>query len=553
MLCDDLEHLFQNGEPCVVVTSGERVGLIMRDEFGHMMSGPFGYGRALWGRRPIAAVTDWAPLRVPASSPVPSVVNALRSRSPDRRYDDVLVDLEDGGLGRAPAAVLLDALAQQFTHRATHDELTGLINRTHFLELLAEACRDTAHSRVLLAVVDLDGMKRINDSHGHLAGDAVITRAARHLSDTVRPGDIVGRLGADEFVVLTRLPAYLDAAAAAADLGARSRLSVTAPDGMNVTGLRVRASVGVAVSGATADPSTLLSEADMALYRAKQAGGDRVEVTVDAGTELAYDVNRVDRSVLDAIDHDELRVWYQPIMRIGAQDLAGVEALVRWEHPTAGLLAPARFLPGAKRAGHLPAMDRWVLTRAATDIARRPGSETVSVNLSPATLATDFDVMVIDVLDQTGLPPDRLILELPEDADLDTLANAAPRLERLRAIGVGLVLDDMGAGSTSLRHLSTLTIGGLKIDSAFVAGMLHNPRDHTVVKLLADLGRGLGLPVTAEGVESPAQLAALAALDIDYVQGYHLGRPRPLDELRSATRAKTEPAARPLRAKPEAR
>jgi EAL domain-containing protein (putative c-di-GMP-specific phosphodiesterase class I) len=182
-------------------------------------------------------------------------------------------------------------------------------------------------------------------------------------------------------------------------------------------------------------------------------------------------------------------------------------------------------------------MDRWVLAQACADLVElraRLGSRApygVAVNLSPATLATDFDVMVESVLGASGLPAGQLWLELPEDADLATLTAAAPRLERLRRLGVGLILDDMGAGSTSLRHLSTLTIGGLKIDAAFVAGMLHNPRDHTVVKLLADLGHGLDLPVTAEGVERADQLAALAELGIQYAQGYHLGRPQPLDEL----------------------
>jgi len=155
----------------------------------------------------------------------------------------------------------------------------------------------------------------------------------------------------------------------------------------------------------------------------------------------------------------------------------------------------------------------------------------MAVNVSPATLATDVDMLVEQVLTGTGADPHRLVLELPEEADLDALTQAAPRLERLRRLGVGLILDDMGAGSTSLRHLSTLAVGGLKIDAAFISGMLHNPRDRTVVKLLADLGRGLNLPVTAEGIGSPDQFAALAELDIDYAQGFHLGRPQPLEHL----------------------
>jgi EAL domain-containing protein (putative c-di-GMP-specific phosphodiesterase class I) len=170
----------------------------------------------------------------------------------------------------------------------------------------------------------------------------------------------------------------------------------------------------------------------------------------------------------------------------------------------------------------------------AVELDHRLGSRApaqIAVNISPATLATNFDELVTGALGDAGLEPSRLLLELPEGANLETLNAAKPGLERLRELGVGLVLDDMGAGSTSLRHLSALTIGGLKIDATFVSGMIHNPRDHTVVKLLADLGRGLNLPVTAEGVETLEQLAALAELDVEYAQGYYLGRPQPIDVL----------------------
>jgi EAL domain-containing protein (putative c-di-GMP-specific phosphodiesterase class I) len=273
------------------------------------------------------------------------------------------------------------------------------------------------------------------------------------------------------------------------------------------------------------------------MFTAKQAGGGQVHATADVEADLAIGVDLVDRSVAQAIDSGEMRVWYQPIVRIADRSLVAIEALVRWAHPRMGLLSPDRFLPGARRAGHLPDLDRWVMARACADVIeldRRLGSRApaqIAVNVSPATLATDFDELVTAALAETGLAASRLLVELPEGASLETLNAAKRGLERLREVGVGLVLDDMGAGSTSLRHLSTLTIGGLKIDAAFVNGMTHNPRDHTVVKLLADLGRGLDLPVTAEGVESLEQLAALAELDVEYAQGYYLGRPQPLDAL----------------------
>jgi EAL domain-containing protein (putative c-di-GMP-specific phosphodiesterase class I) len=324
--------------------------------------------------------------------------------------------------------------------------------------------------------------------------------------------------------------------AAAPEFG-RDGHSTGPPHGASHRGGRLRASVGVAVSGRGADRSTLLSAADTATARAKQASDDRVEVTIDVEVDLAPDGDPVQRSVADAIRDGELRVWYQPMVRISDRSVAGVEALVRWAHPSMGLLTPDRFLRDAERAGDLPTLDQWVFTRAAADFValhRELGDrapDRVGVNLAPATLGTDFDRVVETVLADTGLPASRLVVELPEDADLEMLISAAPRLERLRSLGVGLVIDDMGSGSTSLRHLSTIAVGGLKIDAAFINGMLHNPGDHTVVKLLAELGHALQLPVTAEGVETADQLSALAELDIEYAQGYHLGRPQPLHQL----------------------
>ncbi|HEY2795680.1 MAG TPA: EAL domain-containing protein [Micromonosporaceae bacterium] len=538
LTCDRLEELFHGDiTSSVVVRDGDRLGLIMREGFGHVMSGPYGFGRALWGNRPVSSVADWQPLRVAADSAVVTAVTALRGRGGDHRHDDVLVDLPGDQIGRVPAAVLLDGLARQFTFRATHDELTGVINRSHFLELLTEACAGGDARSVVLAVVGIDGMKRLNDTYGHLAGDGVLVRAAHHLAASAGPGEVVARVGGDEFIVLSRAARHGDLHTIAADLGRRCHLAITAPDGSGRLGTRLRASVGVAAGNGRTDASTLLSEADMALFRAKRAGGDQVEVIADVDRALSHDVEELDRSILDAIRDGEVQLWYQPIHRLQDRSLTGVEALVRWHHPRLGVLAPGRFLPGAHRAGHLPALDAWVVDRAATDMMRlrdllgTAAPATISVNLAPATLATEFDTVVAGALQTSGLDAGRLILELPEDADLDALMAAAPRLERLRKEGIGLVLDDMGAGSTSLRHLSTLTIGGLKIDAAFIAGMLHNPRDYTVVKLLTDLGRGLNMPVTAEGVESAAQLAALVELDVDYVQGYHLSRPQPLNQL----------------------
>ncbi|RKE05484.1 EAL domain-containing protein (putative c-di-GMP-specific phosphodiesterase class I) [Catellatospora citrea] len=244
-----------------------------------------------------------------------------------------------------------------------------------------------------------------------------------------------------------------------------------------------------------------------------------------------------DRTFAHAVHHGELRMHYQPIVRISDREVVSMEALVRWQHPALGLMAPGQFLPSARRAGHLTLLDEWVLQQACADLveltSRLGGTapSSVNVNLSPQTLSGDFDELVISILQRTGLRSDRLRLELPEDADLQTLTAAGPRLERLIAHGVGVTLDDMGTGSTTMRYLSMVSIQGIKIDKDFVAGMGHNPRDHTVVKVLTELGHGLGLHVTAEGVETAEQLRALAVMGVGYAQGYHLAVPQPLDAL----------------------
>jgi diguanylate cyclase (GGDEF)-like protein len=544
--CAQLESLFRArpGLRSVVVSDGTRLGLIMRGPFDRIMSGPFGFGQALWAHRPVTLVTDWDPVVVSASTTVASASYMLRTRPEDRRYDDLLVDLGTNGIGLVSAPRLFDELASQLAVRAVRDDLTGLANRTHFLDLLSAACTDTATDRVVVVFLDLDGMKRINDSHGHHVGDSVLGVVGRQLHDALDPGEIAARLGGDEFAILARLPRDVPTDTAALQLGRRYLLAVAARDGRDLS-LHLSASVGVAVSGDRADPQTLLSEADMAMYRAKQAGGNQVELAIGVEAGLSGDIDSVDRSVAQAIEHGELRLFYQPIVRVADRAVVSLEALVRWQHPSMGLLAPGRFLPGARRSGHMPALDAWVLHHACADMAHLVSTlgplapRRVNVNLSPTTLATRFDELVENALVAAGVAPQQLRLELPEDADLATIADAAPRLERLGAWGVRLTLDDMGAGSTNLRYLSTLAIHGIKIDRLFVAGMLDNPRDHAVVKLLTDLGHGLGMRVTAEGVETAQQLTALAKLGVAYVQGYHLAAPAPLADVAELLAAET--------------
>jgi diguanylate cyclase (GGDEF)-like protein len=535
---DEVDQLFRT-EPAlsgVVITGEAGTGLLMRNRLAALPSRPFERGSACWACQRVADATDWAPLRVAAADSVVAVAEQLRSRPTEQRFDDVLVDLGGVGIGQVLAADLFDTLTSQLSRCATHDRLTGLVNRTQFLQLLTAACRKPTDETTILAIIDLDGLERVNDEYGYVVGDAVLRRVAHQLTAAAGPGDTVARLGDDEFCVLSRARSH-ESATVAAELGRRCQKAVAAPQSAAEPGGRQRASVGVAVARGDADPATLLSAAHTGVYRAKQAGGDRVEVTFGVKHCGPLDVAMPNRSVADAIHDGELRLWYQPVVRVSDRSVASIEALVRWAHPTMGLLTPDRFLPGARRGGHSLALDRWVLAQACSDFAtlhrelghRAP--DRVAVNLTPATLATDFDHLVETALADAGLAPTRLVVELPEDADLEMLTNAAPRLDRLRRTGVSVILDDVGAGSTTLSHLSTLTLDGLKVDAAFINRMLRNSRYQTIVKLLADVGHGLELPVTAEGVENADQLTALAQFGIEYAQGYYLGRPCPITTL----------------------
>ncbi|GAA5191129.1 hypothetical protein GCM10023322_47790 [Rugosimonospora acidiphila] len=539
--CEELDRRFRADPrlPCVVVRADAGdIGLVARESFAQLMSGPFGYGRALWAGTPVGSVTDWRPLIVGPDVSVVEVCELVRRRDRNRRYDDVIVVDAERTVRRVSAARLFETLAHLMARLAITDPLSGLVNRARFLELLDSACQTAAGDRVLVAYLDLDRMKQVNDALGHNAGDRLIASAARRLAAVALPGEVVARIGGDEFAVLGRLPARLAVDGVARAVGERFRAALARTDATLPVAAHSRASVGVAVSGARAHGHTLLTEADMAMYQAKQHGGDGVAVVVGVGEQLDAHHPGAGHGLTHAISGGELVLYYQPIVDLRAGRVSGVEALVRWRHPRHGLLGPDAFLADAERADQMPALDRWILAQACSDAASWPATlgelapTFVNVNVSVDTLRDgNFDDRVVAALAATGLHPRRLCLELPESANLAVLTEAVPVLRRLRDLGVGITLDDMGAGSSTLRHLSVLPITGIKIDKLFIGGMLHNRSDHAVVKLLTDLGHNLNLAVTAEGVEQSAQLQSLRAMNVPHAQGFLLSPPRPTDDL----------------------
>ncbi|MDQ7904495.1 EAL domain-containing protein [Phytohabitans sp. ZYX-F-186] len=553
--CADLDQIFRLRSDLTSVAVQEttgRVGLVMRDPFTHLMSGPYGYGRALWEKLPVAAATDWDPLLLAAGMGVAHACERLRRRARSARYHDALVRMPDGAIGRVSAARLFDALAEIMADQAVRDPLTGVANRAHFLDQLGRACADGSGQAVLVAYVDLDKMKQVNDALGHDAGDRLLRSAARRLAKAAGPASVVARLGGDEFAVLIRLPPAARTIDMALAVGEALRAALAETDPRLPAEAHSRASVGVAIGGEHPDGHTVLTEADMAMYRAKQSGGDAVRVVVDVEGRLRARHPAAGRGLARAIEKLELRLHYQPIIRVRDRAIDGVEALVRWQHPEQGRLSPEQFLPDVARAGLLPELDRWVLEAACADFGgwsaelgdRAPRH--LNVNISAETLVADgLEAMVMDALQNAGLAPDRLRLELPESAELSVLTGAVPQLAAVRGHGVAIMLDDMGAGLSTLRHLSVLPVTGIKIDQLFVSGMLDNRNDHAVVRLLSDLGHNLGLAVTAEGVESAEHLAELRRLGVPHAQGYYTGRPQPPDRLLDTLQATLLPEPAP--------
>ena len=534
LLCADLERVFGRHPDLTSVvlrTPGDpRLGLVARGTFELLMGGRFGFGRNLHHRRPVGEVAVWDVDVLAPDSDVTSAAAAALSRPVERRFDDLLVRGEDGGLRVLLALDVLEALAADYAHRATHDQLTGLANRSLLFARLGAALQQASAASgdaAAVAFIDLDGFKPINDRYGHDVGDGVLVRVAEALRGGVRPGDVVARVGGDEFAVLTVLRGAGDQAASLAGTTAR-RLSASVRAAFAAEEVTARASVGVAVwrAGRDApDGDALVRLADAAMYSAKRRGDGQVEVVEPSVGEVA--------DVAAGLRDSQLRVHYQPIVALPGGGVVGLEALVRWQHPVNGLLAPGAFLEVAEREGVMTQLDEWVLDRVCRDLAEDdgvdPASRTrVDVNVSRQTLRRGgLHRTVVAALERHGVAPDRLGLEISESATAEEVDTAAPELQQLRAVGVKVVLDDAGAGQTSLRHLTSLGLDGFKLDRELVQGLLTSEATAALVQVLVDLGRSMGLSITAEGVETEEQARVLAELRVPQAQGWLFARPAP--------------------------
>jgi diguanylate cyclase len=426
-----------------------------------------------------------------------------------------------------------NSLMELLRRQALYDSLTSLPNRSLFTErLTASYASRSAEKRLAVLLVDLDDFKAVNDSYGHVAGDALLVAVGQRLSASIRDGDTAARFGGDEFVIA--LPACTDPDTPSR-VARRILAALAEPFDIGGRSLSTRASIGVAIAGAddgTADD--LVRNADVAMYVAKSRGKGRFEVFDPSMQAAAMSQLQLRTDLAAGISAGDLRLYYQPVVDLQSGRTVGYEALVRWLH-NGQLIAPGEFIPVAESSGLIGPLTDWVLDEACRRMAgldqggERPW---VSVNVSSSQLLRrDIVARLSATLDNAGLSSDRLVVEITESSLLD-VGVARPVIERLSDLGVRVAIDDFGTGYSALSYLARLPIAIVKIDRSFVVALEQEGPEEAIAAAIIALAKRLGLTTIGEGIETAAQLDQLAALGCDLGQGFYLGRPAPTMEIR---------------------
>jgi len=425
------------------------------------------------------------------------------------------------------------ALEQELNHQAFHDTLTGLANRALFFDRLSHAMDRSARESNSVAVLflDLDDFKTVNDSFGHPAGDQLLVEVAKRIRAATRPGDTVARFGGDEFAVLVEAGSM---PLAAQEVAERIIDALVPTFRVLTNDVAMRPSIGIAIAERPLEtPDDLLRDADLAMYVAKRNGKGRFEMYQPKMHEDALRRLETEVGIREGIDARQFEVFYQPIVETHSGQLIGAEALVRWNHPSRGLLAPIEFIKVAEDTGLIVPLGKQVLRSAVRQTQQWKEDGVVdqdfyvSVNLSAHQLQ---DARLVDnvakALSESGLSPDGLVLEVTESALVENLGVTVPRLLALRSLGVRLAIDDFGTGYSSLSYLADLPINFVKIDKTFIDRMTPDVEGSAVVRGVVDLSHAMGFTCIAEGVEQDVQRSVLDELDCDFIQGYLFGRPR---------------------------
>ncbi len=419
-----------------------------------------------------------------------------------------------------------------------YDSLTNLPNRALFMDRLQHAAQRSQRGQNNFAVLflDLDRFKVVNDSLGHNAGDKLLVGIAERLQHCVRPQDTVARLGGDEFAIL--LESMNETGAHA--IAERIQLSLKTPFDLDGRDVQTTVSIGITLSKDIADPEQLLRNADVAMYHAKNSGRARYAMFDTSMHDKVIETMQLEVEFRNALDNNEFRLHYQPLVDLHTGHISGVEALVRWYHPTKGIIPPGSFIPIAEDTGMISALDAWVLNEACRQVKLWQEvfnrDLTVSVNLSTKNFRLhDLADKVLATLENTGLMPTCLKLEITESVLMDNLEAGLNQLQRLREAGIGLQIDDFGTGYSSLSYLHQLPLDSLKIDRSFIWQLddAKKNKNGAIVQTIISLARSLSLSVVAEGIETEEQLRVLETLGCDYGQGFLFAKPLPAPELES--------------------
>jgi diguanylate cyclase (GGDEF)-like protein len=417
---------------------------------------------------------------------------------------------------------------QRLHHMAMNDALTGLPNRAAFQEALSRelVAARADQARLAVVVIDLRRFKEINDVHGHKAGDDAMVGLAQRMRQEMGPHGMIARLGGDEFVAVLRFEGH----GPLAGVVERLQQALETPLALGSFNARVGASIGVAVYPDDAsDADGLTNNADLAMYRAKSAGSV-APCFYDAGLDdVIRERRELAKDLRAAIEAGALDVHYQVQTSVTTGATTGYEALVRWTHPGRGPVSPSEFIPLAEEHGLILALGDWVLRRACADAAAWDHRSKVAVNVSPVQLThPELARRFHQILLETGLPPGRLEIELTETAIIANRDQSLHVLRQIKALGVGVALDDFGTGYSSLETLRAFPFDKIKLDRLFVSELDHSPQAVAIVRAVLALGRSLAIPILAEGIETESQLRILQREGCDEVQGFLLGRPRPL-------------------------